>query len=351
MDLGQMFLVGFQSPKVEESEWLVNNIVEDRLGGVILFDRNISGRIQNFTSPEMLLLLTEELNSVSDHTLLIGVDQEGGKVCRLKQKDGFPEMKSAGYLATQTLDVVETEAELLAKTLKEFGITLNFAPVVDLNLYPQNPIIGGYERSFGDIPAQVVTFATRVIAAHHRYNLACCIKHFPGHGSSRDDSHHGFVDITYSWDDIELKPYKQLIQNGYEDGVMTGHLVHRGLDPTGQPATLSQPMLTTILRNQLHFNGVVFSDDLQMAAITRGWSYREAVQQAVLAGVDILVVGNNLKNQENAVGQGIEAIVELLDQEKVSPERIQDSIDRIQTLKHKIAGEQSWTSNNQATVW
>jgi len=351
MNLGQMFLVGFRGARVSETDWLMKNIAQDNLGGVILFDRNISGERQNFTSPEMLTCLTRELLELSEKTLFVAVDQEGGMVCRLKEKDGFPQIDSAASLSRKNTCEVEQQAGIQAETLKQYGINLNFAPVVDLNLYPENPVIGGYERSFGAQPDKVAALATVVIDCHHLYNIACCLKHFPGHGSSREDSHFGFVDITEHWNKAELDPYKLLIRSGYEDGVMTGHLVHRGLDASGQPATLSHPIITGILRKRLHFNGVVFSDDLQMAAISRGWSYKEAVQQAVLAGVDVLVVGNNLGNQENAVEQGIEAILALLDQGKVSVDHIQSSLNRIHTLKQKIAGELPWKSSIQPTAW
>jgi len=133
-----------------------------------------------------------------------------------------------------------------------------------------------------------------------------------------------------------------LIDRGYSDGIMTAHLVHRGLDPAGLPATLSAPIVSGLLRHQLGFTGVVFSDDLQMRAISNGWSYAEAVQQAVLAGVDVLIVGNNLDPREDVLRVGVQAIEDLLDKGLIDENRIRESLARIARLKERIARKQSW---------
>lgn len=350
MNIGQMFLVGFRGSELKPTDWIVKSIQDRDLGGVILFDRNISGAIQNFDSPSGLTRLVDSLHSLAATPLFIAVDQEGGKVCRLKENNNFPPICSAACMAKEGLDATRQQADLLAQTLHAHGINLNFAPVVDLNLNPNNPIIGKFERSFGTNVSEVVAHARLFIEQHHKYGIGCCIKHFPGHGSSKNDSHLGFVDITEDWQEIELEPYRELISNGYSDGVMTGHLVHRGLDRQGKPATLSPLMINNLLREKLRFSGVVFSDDLQMTAISKRWSYRQAVQEAVMAGVDMLVIGNNLCNQENAVEQGIDAVTELLKQGRVSKERIEQSIQNIWYLKQKIGGKRPWKNNNRPTV-
>ncbi|WP_051305582.1 glycoside hydrolase family 3 N-terminal domain-containing protein [Desulfogranum mediterraneum] len=350
MNIGQMFLVGFQEDRLEEDSWLVEDICEHDLGGVILFDRNISGRVQNFDSPHSLGRLVEQLRGYGSSPLLIGVDQEGGRVCRLKERDGFPATVSAAAMAAGGAAYAGTQAARLAAMLREHGVNLNFAPVVDLELNPDNPIIARYQRSFGADPATVVRLAETFIREHHLQGIACCLKHFPGHGSAGGDSHAGFVDISDCWEEKELAPYAALLGQGYADGVMSAHLVHRGLDPKGLPATLSREMVAGMLRGQLGFSGVVFSDDLQMGAITRGWSYKEAVQLAVLAGVDILVVGNNLEYRPDCVRQGIRAITELLDSGRIEEQQLERSLERIRILKEKIKGERPWKSVRQATA-
>jgi beta-N-acetylhexosaminidase len=132
---------------------------------------------------------------------------------------------------------------------------------------------------------------------------------------------------------------------------MTAHLVHRTLDPSGLPATLSPEVVDGILRRQLGFTGVVFSDDLQMRAISDGWGYEEAVQRAVLAGVDVLVVGNNLALRPDAVDVGIRAITKLLDSGRVDEKRIHDSLARIALFKECITGEQPWQPDAPPTAW
>jgi beta-N-acetylhexosaminidase len=346
-----MFIVGFRGCEVGPDHWIVKAIQQDNLGGVILFDRNVDTSIQNIHSPEQLKQLVCCLQHYAEKPLFIAVDQEGGAVCRLKERDGFPASISAATLAGQGIEATKREASRMATVLAAHGVTLNFAPVVDLDLNQDNPIISRYQRSFGKMPETVVDHAAVFIEAHHRHGIGCCLKHFPGHGSAGGDSHLGFVDITECWQQVELEPYRRLIDLGYCDGIMTAHLVHRDLDPSGLPATLSSRLVNGMLRQQLGFSGVVFSDDLQMRAISNGWSFTEAVQQAVLAGVDVLVVGNNLDPREDAVQLGMQAIAALLDKGKIDEKRINESLARIAILKEKITGTQAWSHIVPPTAW
>lgn len=346
MNLGQLFLAGFDGIEVDGNHSIVKAIVHDGLGGVILFDRNVDGTRQNISSPAQLRGLTAELQHYGKNSLLIAVDQEGGKVCRLKEADGFPSTESAASLsAEETCENVHQQAKLMAASLRESGINFNLAPVVDLNLNQENPIIAKYERSYSTKSVTVVRCASQFITAHHAMGVACCIKHFPGHGSAKADSHLGFVDITACWQEKELEPFAHLIESGFSDAVMTAHVVHGGMDKDLFPATLSQKIITGLLRKQLGFDGVVVSDDLQMKAISDRWGYEEAVQKAVLAGVDLLVVGNNLVREQEAVVRGVRAITELIDSGRIAQSDVQASLDRIATLKQKIAGAVPWKKN------
>ena len=353
LNTGQMLLVGFRGCQIEPDHWLVDAIRNQGLGGVILFDRNVDGSVQNIESPSQLRQLTASLQSYAETRLFIAVDQEGGRVCRLKERDGFAPSMSAAALAdlaktdnSAFLDYFDNAAAMLAA----HGINLNFAPVVDLDLNPHNPIIGRYGRSYGSRADIVTICAVLFIVAHHHHGVGCCLKHFPGHGSAGGDSHLGFVESTDQWSADELIPYQWLVAGGYSDGIMTAHLVNRQLDPTGMPATLSTAMVDGIVRRQLGFNGVVFSDDLQMRAISNGWGYREAVQRAVLAGVDVLVVGNNLALQPDAVQVAVEAIAELLDSGRINEKRITDSLARIEQFKKYMTGQLSWPKNYHPTA-
>jgi beta-N-acetylhexosaminidase len=341
--LGQMFVAGFRGCEVGDDHWIAAAMARDQLGGVILFERNVDGSIQNIDSPQQLKQLVKSVCQYAAFRPFIAIDQEGGKVCRLKESAGFAPSRSAAELAREGVAATVRHTAIMAAELAEYGINLNFAPVVDLNLNPDNPIIGRYQRSFGADPAEVVVHAQAFISAHHRQRIGCCLKHFPGHGSAGRDSHLGFVETTDCWQSIELEPYRRLIASGYGDGIMTAHLVNRQLDPSGLPATLSPLVIEGLLRHELGFSGVVFSDDLQMRAISQGWSFTEAVQRAVLAGVDVLVVGNNLSPVENAVQEGIRAIEALLDSGRVDGNRICASLERIALFKEKITGKQPWT--------
>jgi len=345
MDIGQMFLLGFDGCTVDRSHWLTGEIEQGQLGGVILFDRNVDGAVQNISSPGQLQELTAELQEMAPKLLLVAVDQEGGRVCRLKERDGFPPSISAAELGRNEPDrTTAPAASALALTLAESGINLNLGPVVDLDLNPKNPIISHYERSFGSRAAYVAAHARAFIDAHHEKGIGCCLKHFPGHGSGRGDTHLGFVDITDDWRELELDPYKKLFAAGFEDAVMTAHVVHRGLDPSGLPATLSPLVINGMLRRDLGFGGVTMTDDLQMRAIADHYGFHEAVQRAVLAGVDLMIVGNNLVRSKDALGKGVAAIRELLDRGVVDADYIESSLARIRALKKKITGEFSWKS-------
>lgn len=348
--IGQMFVVGFRGCEVGADHWLAGAIERDNLGGVILFDRNVDRSVQNIESKQQLRRLTAGLQQRANTPLFIAVDQEGGRVCRLKEQDGFQPSCSAAELAGQGVEATARHADFLAAQLATNGINLNFAPVVDLDLNPDNPIIGRYQRSFGADPVVVVDHARAVIEAHHRHGVGCCLKHFPGHGSAGSDSHLGFVDTTACWQPLELEPYRRLLAAGYGDGIMTAHLVNHRLDPSGLPATLSPLVIEGLLRRELGFAGVVFSDDLQMRAISNGWSSAEAVQRAVLAGVDVLVIGNNLDPREDALRVGIDAIVQLLDSGRIDGQRIARSLARIALFKKKITGHHPWNLNVPPTA-
>lgn len=341
--LGQLFLVGFAGLGVDAGHPVVEDITRHGLGGVILFDRDLRGARHNIESPEQLRELTAALQRYARTPLFIAVDQEGGRVCRLKEEDGFPPSPPAKLLGDGG-DPARTRrsAEQMAASLAVCGVNMNMAPVVDLDLNPANPIIGRFQRSYGREAVQVASHASAFIAAHHQHGIACCLKHFPGHGSAAADSHLGFVDNTEQWQPAELGPYQQLFAAGFADSVMTAHVVNRQLDSSGVPATLSAPVISGLLRNRLGFAGVIISDDLQMRAISDQWSYAEAVQKSILAGVDLIIVCNVLAREEDAVGRGIRAVEELLATGRISEKQVRDSLRRIAILKQKIGGEVPW---------
>ncbi len=335
MKIGQMIMVGFRGTALQETEGLREDITTRNLGGVVLFDYDVptksSGR--NITSPDQVRKLTGELQQAASTPLFIAVDQEGGKVARLKEKYGFPETVSAWSLGKlRSPDSTYTAALNIAETLHKAGINVNFAPVADLNSNPENPVIGALDRSFSADPDVVSSLAEATIRALHTKKIIAALKHFPGHGSSTTDTHKDFTDVTGTWDTAELAPYRRLIAGGYSDLVMTAHVYNANLDPI-YPATLSKHFITGLLRDSLGFRGAVISDDMQMKAVTDHYSLEEAVFQALDAGVDILLFANNSSYEPDIMKKAVSIIRSLVDKGKISSARIDSSYRRITTLK------------------
>jgi beta-N-acetylhexosaminidase len=336
--IGQMLMVGFRGLTINDP--VMQDIRDRHIGGVILFDYDVPQKrpMRNIQSPGQVRKLVRALQDYAEIPLLIGIDYEGGIINRLKERYGFPPTVSHEYLGTQNnLSLTYQYASQMAKTLATMGINLNFAPVVDLNVNPDNPIIGQKERSFSANPTIVSEQALEFIKAHHQQGVLCTLKHFPGHGSSTNDSHLGLVDVTDSWSKQELIPYENLILKGQVDAVMTGHIFNKHLDKR-YPATLSKPIITGLLRQELNYRrGVVFSDDLQMKAIAHHYGLKTAVQKAIEAGVDIILIGNNLDVfVENIATQVTDIIKQLVADGTISSARIDESYQRIQLLKSKI---------------
>jgi len=336
--IGQMLMVGFRGLSVADGAPVLRDIREYHLGGVILFDRDVaSGSPQrNFASPGQIRDLITALQQAASVPLLVAVDQEGGRVSRLKEPQGFPRSLSARFLGDRNdPQLTRRETEFLASALAAAGINFNLAPVVDLSINPDNPVIAKLERSFSSDPQVVAQQAQAFIDAHHERGVLCAIKHFPGHGSSRDDSHLGLVDVSETWTDVELEPYRQLFAAGSVDAVMTAHIYNRQLDPR-YPATLSRSVITGLLRGALGYDGVVISDDLQMGAIRAEYSWPETVQAAIGAGVDILLIANNTQFDQDIVPKTVALIQTLVQEGKVSTLRIDESYRRIMQLKSRL---------------
>jgi len=294
--IGRMLVIGFDGTKVTKNSQILRDIQEYDLGGVILFDRDYkTKKTKNITNPKQLAKLTKALKSFSKLPLMISVDQEGGKVARLKPKYGFAKIPSAFAMGKKSYKETVATYKTQAKMLNDAGINTNFAPVVDLAINPKNRVIVGLNRSFGKDTRQVVKYASIVINEQNREQILSVIKHFPGHGSSLGDSHEGFVDVSETWSPNELDPYKRLIAENRVDAIMTAHVFNNHIDKN-HPATLSYNFNTQLLRNRLKFTGLIISDDMQMRAISDKYSLKERVTLAINAGVDMLLFGNQLDN-------------------------------------------------------
>lgn len=347
--IGQMLIIGFEGKTIDAQSPIAKAIAKNNIGGVILFDFN--GRTKQFDknieSPEQVALLNQQLQSVTkaaniEHhrnnvPLLISVDYEGGRVNRLKEVYGFPATISAKKLGTMSVDDVDKVASTMADTLKSAGFNLNFAPVLDVDVNPENPIIGKLERSFSDNPETVSTYAQLFSQQCLAKGVQCAYKHFPGHGSSSADSHLGFVDVTDTWHEQELLPYQQLLMQSNHCGmVMMAHIINRQLDASGVPATLSYNILTGILRHELKFDGVIITDDMQMKAITDNYGLENALTMAINAGADMLIFGNQLKETNQDPQEIIDIIEKKIMLGEISEQRINDAYEHITHLKKEL---------------
>ncbi|MYA02525.1 MAG: glycoside hydrolase family 3 protein [Chloroflexi bacterium] len=336
--VGQMLLIGFRGETLDDETTALLDEISP--GGVILFDYDgPSGgeQVRNIVSPEQLKALTADLQEASERPLLIAIDAEGGFVNRLKEDYGF-EVQLPSHLTLGAGTSAETEslAAASARQLSYLGINWNLAPVVDVNVFPESPAIGYWERSFSDDPDAVADHAAAFARAHRDEGVVSTLKHFPGHGSAVGDTHLGVTDVTDSFiREAELAPYRTLIDDGYDDVVMTAHVVNRNLDPSARPATLSRPIVTDLLRSELGFNGVVLSDDMQMGAILEQYSLETAAIEAIKAGVDVILIANQNTYDIDHVRRVKAAIIAAVERGEITRQRIEGSVERILALKRR----------------
>lgn len=336
--IGQMLLVGFRGIAVGSPSPILRDIREHNLGGVILFDRDVQLQTpeRNIQSPEQVRALTATLQASARVPLFIAVDQEGGRVRRFREERGFAPSPSAKSMGQGSPAQTRQEGERTGRLLADLGVNLNFAPVADVNVNPDSPVIGRLERSFSSDPDLVVLHAHAFCQGLLNQGVLPCLKHFPGHGSATVDSHLGLTDISRTWTPVELRPYEMLIPLGASPLIMTGHLFLSRFDEE-QPSTLSRNVLTGLLRQRLGFDGVIVSDDMQMRAITSHYGLDEAIVLAVEAGVDILVFGNNLDYDPDIVPKAVDILARAVQEGRLSNERIKESHGRILAAKQLLA--------------
>ena len=309
--IGQMIMIGIgENTAFTAKDSLPLEIRSNKTGGIVLYEKNIA----KSNSKEALKKLVADLQKEAAVPLFVSIDEEGGKVHRMKEKYGFVGMPSAAYLGKlDNVDSTYFYTRKLAAVMEYCGINLNYAPLVDLALNPSNPVIAKIERSYSDDPEKVARHAMASIRAHHDFHIKTIIKHFPGHGSSSTDSHLGITDVTNSWKFMELQPYKTILQSGNYDAIMTG-----------------------ILRDFMGYKEVIFSDDMQMYAISKNYGFETAIKLAILAGVDVLMFANNVNPKDRISATEVHAIIKkLVTGGQVSSERINESYQRIMVLKRK----------------
>lgn len=325
--IGELFVVGFSGKKVTvELKYLIH---EYHIGGVILFAHNIG-------TPAEVIYLTTALQKEAKlagykYPLLIAIDEENGTVKRLGE--GAGEYPGAMALsATQNSKYAYEIGEATGDDLLHLGINWNYAPVLDVNNNPNNPVIG--VRSFGETPEIVSKFGIEFMKGLQNTGVATALKHFPGHGDTSVDSHYSLPQINHEIErlrEVELVPFKTAIAEG-ADSIMTAHIVFPALEyEEGRPATLSKNIITGLLREELGFEGVIATDALEMDAIAETIGVANGAVEAIQAGADNILIGHLPDEQLKA----LKRVEEAVHNEEISFEQIQKSIERIHQMKEK----------------
>ena len=320
--IGQMLIVSYEGTSVTEELFSLLNQVKP--GGFILFSNN-------FSDYEQTQKLITDIKSTSEIPMFISIDQEGGRVQRIKNLSDqeitiIPPMYEIGL--TRDEDFAYQVGKVIGEELRVFDINMDFAPVLDIYSNPNNTVIG--DRSFGTTSDIVSTMAISLASGLQDTGVISVYKHFPGHGDTLEDSHDTLPIVTKTKEELmnfELIPFIQAIENGAE-AIMVGHIAVPSITKDNTPATLSKVLIQDLLKDELGFQGLVITDGLNMKSLTNLYSQEEIYINAILAGVDILLMPefslNTIEIIKNAVLNG-----------EISEERIDDAVTKILTLKYK----------------
>jgi beta-N-acetylhexosaminidase len=322
-DIGQLLIGSLAGPTITPE---VRSLAREfSLGGVVLFSRNIE-------APEQVAELSIDLQALaSDSPLWVSVDQEGGRVARLRKP--FTEWPPMAVLGRSgSVDLASRFAAALAAELRAVGITLDYAPVLDIHTNPKNPVIG--DRALADDADLVARLGEAIVRGLQDNGVAACGKHFPGHGDTSVDSHLALPLVEHPPDRIrrvECVPFRAAIRADVAF-IMTAHVLVPALDEE-RPATLSPRIVQAVLRDELGYRGVILSDDLEMKAIAQSYEVPEAAVQAVMAGCDGLLVCSGDADVQAAT---LEALVHAVEDGRIAYKRIEDALTRLRRAKERF---------------
>lgn len=317
--IGQLFMMGFAGTTVSKD--LASFLTTYKPGGIIFFRRNLE-------SVQQIVDLTNGLQKLSAGSpLLMAIDQEGGRVSRLPGE--FTIFPPCGQLGQcNSTELAYSAAATIAKELRAVGINMNMAPVLDVNSNPENPVIG--DRSFGAAPDLVAEMGLAMIGGLQDNMVVACGKHFPGHGDTATDSHKELPVVDAGIQrlrETEFPPFQRAIRQGVAS-LMTAHVLYRALDPDA-PATLSPAVIRRLLRDEFRYDGVVFTDDLEMHAIIDHDGIGEAAVRSFVAGCDVLLI---CKDQERVMA-AMQAMERAVQDGRITAERLEQSLARVARLK------------------
>lgn len=322
--IGQMFICGFDA--LTPNDHAQKLIRDHHVGGIVYFRRNVQKLSQ---LSELSSSLQELAASSGEPPLIVAIDQEGGMVARIDHEgiSRIPGNMALG--AAGSTEYTYQVGKIGAKELRALGVNMNFAPCIDVNNNPLNPVIG--VRSFGEDPKAVAAHGVAAIRGYQEEGVSATAKHFPGHGDTSVDSHLGLASVPHDrtrLEQVELFPFKQAIE-GKVDAIMTAHVSFPAIEPDPIPATLSHAVLTGLLREELGFSGLIITDCLEMHAIAKEFGIPEGAVRSIEAGADCVLVSHRLELQESA----IKAVVEAVKSGRITEERIDSSVERILSLK------------------
>ncbi|MCR2806444.1 beta-N-acetylhexosaminidase [Paenibacillus sp. SCIV0701] len=321
--IGQLVIVGLEGQRLNEASRRM--IEEYKVGGFILFKDNIESAGQTAA----LLNELKAANKGNAVPLWLSVDQEGGRVSRMPAE--LHSTPSAKDIASRN-DLAYTRgiAEAIGAELKALGFNMDFAPVLDINSNPKNPVIG--DRAYGSTPEAVIAHGLESVAGINESGVASVVKHFPGHGDTAVDSHYDLPVVEKTVEQLsqfELLPFAEAIDQDV-DAIMVAHLLMRQIDAE-HPASISKAVITGLLRDELGYDGVVITDDMTMGALLKGNNIGEAAVQSFLAGTDILLVCH----EEELQLEVLQALEQAVDNGTITEQRIDESLRRVLLLKHK----------------
>ncbi|QIB69696.1 glycoside hydrolase family 3 protein [Aminipila butyrica] len=307
----------------EADSQIMESLKQYPIGGIVIFQKNI-------LSPAQLTDFINEMNQQSKTPLFVSIDEEGGPVSRIANSKGFDvttyeSMESIGQ--TGERENAQQVGFTIGSYLKKYGFNVDFAPVADVNTNPENVVIGN--RSFGSDPALVAKMVTAEIDGLHEAGIMSCVKHFPGHGDTKGDTHRGFVSMEKTWEELkecELIPFIKASKQ--TDMVMISHITVPNITADGLPSSLSSEMIEGKLRKELAYNGVVITDSMAMGAIAQEYTSSEGAVKAILAGADIVLMPENFAEAYHGVYDAVKAGT-------ISEKRVDESVLRILSLKEK----------------
>lgn len=328
--VGQLVIVSFETTEVDTKTeaWLRTN----KIGNVIVYAKNIENAEQ---ATSLTGQLQKTIRNVTQIPAFIGIDQEGGMVNRVRE--GVTIFPSPMAIAAGRHENLYSLAWSMADELSGMGFNMNFAPVLDVNSNPNNPVI--HLRAYGDDPQAAANFASIWIKGLQEGGMVSVAKHFPGHGDTSEDSHFALPKVNKTLDELkamELIPFEAAIHSGVS-AIMTSHILFPKIEKEKIPATLSKTIVTDLLKDELGYNGIVISDSLQMDAIQAHYGMAEAAVKAIQAGVDMLILGDGKVLQpdsEDVQTPVIEALIEAVGQGTITAERLDDAVLSILRIKN-----------------